>query len=173
LKLSRAPRMISSVLAVGGRSGAPLSKRAGQWLIAIEVALALVLMAGAGLIVRSFAKLVSVDLGFDTANVLTLEVEPLEDIASGRRDYSVPLAETLRRLPEVVAAGAINDRALSGGNTYSSPILDTGERLDGPERTVLPGYLEAMGIRPLAGRLLAEEDRATAHVVILNAAASR
>ena len=66
------------MLAVGGRSGAPLSKRAGQWLIGIEVALALVLMTGAGLILRSFARLVSVDLGFNVANVLTLEVEPLD-----------------------------------------------------------------------------------------------
>ena len=78
LKLSRAPKMISTMLAVGGRSGAPLSKRAGQWLIGVEVALALMLMTGAGLILRSFAKLASVDLGFDAANVLTLEVEPLE-----------------------------------------------------------------------------------------------
>ena len=82
LKLSRAPKMISTMLAVGGRSGAPLSKRAGQWLIGIEVALALVLMTGAGLILRSFARLVSVDLGFNVANVLTLEVEPLDQDAS-------------------------------------------------------------------------------------------
>jgi putative ABC transport system permease protein len=173
LKLSRAPKMMSTMLTVGGRSGAPLSKRAGQWLIGIEVALALVLMTGAGLILRSFGKLVSVDLGFDTANVLTLEVEPLEQGEGVRRNYYAALADALRGLPEVVAAGAINDRALSGGNTYSFPTLDTGEKLDGPERTVLPGYLEAMGVRPLAGRLLEEADRVTADVVVINATASR
>jgi predicted permease len=173
LKLSRAPKLISPTLAVAGRAGAPLSKRAGQWLIGLEVALALVLMTGAGLILRSFVKLVSVDLGFDTANVLTLEVEPLEQTANVRRDYYVALADALRRLPEVVAAGAINDRALSGSNTYSFPTLDTGEKLDGPERTVLPGYLEAMGVRPLAGRLLDEADRTTADVVVINATAAQ
>jgi putative ABC transport system permease protein len=158
---------------VAGRASAPLSKRAGQWLIGLEVALALVLMTGAGLILRSFVKLVSVDLGFDTANVLTLEVEPLEQTANVRRDYYVALADALRRLPEVVAAGAVNDRALSGSNTYSFPTLDTGEKLDGPERTVLPGYLEAMGVRPLAGRLLDEADRTTADVVVINATAAQ
>ena len=81
LKLSRAPRVISTMFSVGGRSGAPMSKRAGQWLIGVEVALALVLMTGAGLMLRSFARLVSVDLGFNIDNVLTLEVEPLDRTA--------------------------------------------------------------------------------------------
>jgi predicted permease len=173
LKLSRAPKSIGTMLAAGGRSGAPLSKRAGQCLIGVEIALALVLMTGAGLILRSFARLVSVDLGFDTANVLALEVEPLDQAADVRRDYYSALADTLRRLPDVVAVGAINDRALSGSNTYSFPTLDTGGKLDGPDRTVLPGYLEAMGVRPLAGRLLEETDRATADVVVVNATASQ
>src|SRR4029453_11639146 len=140
LKLSRAPRMISSVLAVGGRSGAPLSKRAGQWLIAIEVALALVLMTGAGLILRSFARLVSVDLGFTTANVLTLEVEPLEQVAAVRRDYYSALIDALRRLPEVVSAGALDQNALTGGATFYEVTVDTGANFDGPQRRVLPGY---------------------------------
>ena len=87
LKLSRAPKHDQHDVSVGGRSGAPMSKRAGQWLIGVEVALALVLMTGAGLILRSFAKLVSVDLGFDSANILTLEVEPLDQAAAIRREY--------------------------------------------------------------------------------------
>ena len=51
--------------------------------------LALVLMTASGLILRSFARLLSVDLGFDTANVLTVEVEPLEQTAAVRREYYV------------------------------------------------------------------------------------
>ena len=118
LKLSRAPKMISTTLAVGGRGGAPLSKRAGQWLIGVEVALALVLMTGAGLILRSFAKLLSVDLGFDAVNVLTLEVEPLDQTAAVRRDYYASLANELRRLPEVASAGAIDQTGLDWGRRY-------------------------------------------------------
>ncbi len=107
-KLSRAPEMMTTMLAVGGRGGAPLSKRAGQWLIGVEVAFALVLMTGAGLILRSFAKLASVDLGLNVENVLTIEVEPLDQAAPIRRDYYVSLADALRRLPEVASAWAID-----------------------------------------------------------------
>jgi predicted permease len=172
LKLSRAPKMISAMLAVGGRSGAPLTKRAGQWLIGLEVALALVLMTGSGLILRSFAKLVSVDLGFDAANVLTLEVEPLDQAASLRRDYYASLAHALRELPEVVSAGAIDQLALGGGARFFGLTADTGASVDGPQRMVLPGYLEAMGVRAVAGRLFEDADRATGEAAVINAAAS-
>jgi predicted permease len=173
LKLSRAPKMISTMLSVGGRGGAPLSRRAGQWLIAVEVTLALVLMSCSGLILRSFAKLVSVDLGFDFANVLTLEVEPLDQSAALRRQYYPLLADVLRRLPEVASAGAIDRLSLLGGGSYGFALADTGGQVEGPQRTVLPGYLEAMGVRPLAGRLFDEADRGTGDVVIVNAASSQ
>lgn len=173
LKLSRAPRMISTMFAVGGSSGAPLSKRAGQWLIGIEVALAVVLLTGAGLILRSFARLVSVDLGFDTANVLTLEVEPLDQAAAIRRQYYAALAEALRSLPEVVAVGAIDQQALTGGGVYGFPRADTGVNVEGPQRTVLPGYHEAMSVRPLAGRLLEDADLATGEAVLANITAAK
>jgi len=172
LKLSRAPKMISTMLSVGGRSGAPLSKRAGQWLIGVEIALALVLMTGSGLILRSFAKLVSVDLGFDTANVVTLEVEPLDQTAAMRREYYVSLANELRRLPEVVSAGAIDQLALTGGGSYAFPTADTGANVEGPQRTVLPGYLEAMGVRALAGRLLENADLVSGEAVVVNVTVS-
>ena len=110
------------MLAVGGRSGAPLSKRAGQWLIGVEVALALVLMTGAGLILRSFARLVSVDLGFDTANVLTLEVEPLDQDATIRRE----LLHLSGRCAAATAGGRLCRR-------------DRSERLDGRRVVFLSG----------------------------------
>ncbi len=173
LKLSRAPSVITTMFSVGGRSGAPMSKRAGQWLIGVEVALALVLMTGAGLILRSFANLVSLDLGFDGANVLTFEVEPLDRLAPLRRDYYTSLADALRRAPEVASAGAIDQHALNGGGAHYFPITDTGARIGGPQHTVLPGYLEAMGVRPLAGRLLEDADRVTGDAVVINDTASR
>jgi putative ABC transport system permease protein len=170
LKLSRPPALMSTIFAVG--CGSPLSKRAGQWLIGFEVALALVLMTTAGLILRSFAKLVSLDLGFDSANVLTLEVEPLDQRAAIRHDYYVSLVNELRRRPEVVAAGAIDQRALTGGGTYWFPKTDAGVAFDGPQRTVLAGYLEAIGVHPLAGRLPEEADYMTHEAVVINAIAA-
>ena len=141
------------MLAVGGRSGAPLSKRAGQWLIGIEVALALVLMTGAGLILRSFARLVSVDLGFNAANVLTLEVEPLDQNAAVRRDYYACArrcaAASCRRS---TSAGAIDQLALTGGGVVLPPPRRIRARSStARQRTVLPGYFEAMGVRAARG----------------------
>jgi putative ABC transport system permease protein len=173
LKLSRAPRMISTMLAVHGRGGASLSKRAGQWLIAIEVALALVLMTGSGLILRSFARLISVDLGFNTENVLTLEVEPVDQTAAIRREYYAALSTALRKVPEITVAGAIDQLALSGGAAYAFGRADTGATVEGPRRTVLPGYFEAMAVRPLSGRLFIDDDRVNAEAAIVNAAASQ
>jgi putative ABC transport system permease protein len=173
LKLSRAPRMVSTMQAVHGRAGAALSKRAGQSLIAVEVALALVLMTGSGLILRSFARLVSVDLGFNTDNVLTLEVEPVDQVATTRREYYASLADALRLVPEVMSVGAIDQLALTGGSSFQFMTADTGVRFGGPQRTVLPGYFEAMSVRPLAGRLFQDADRVTGDVVILNATAAQ
>ena len=173
LKLSRAPNVITTMFSVGGRSGAPMSKRAGQWLIGLEVALALVLMTGAGLILRSFANLVSLDLGFDGANVLTLEVEPIDRVAAVRREYYTALADALRKVPEVVSVGAIDQHALNGGGAHYFPITETGASIGGPQHTVLPGYLEAMGVRPLAGRLLEDADRVTGEAVVVSARTSQ
>ena len=83
--------------------------------------------------------------------MLTVEVEPLDQAASVRRDYYAALADALRRLPEVVSAGAIDQLALDGGGIYGFPTADTGVNVEGPQRTVLPGYLEAMGVRAARG----------------------
>jgi putative ABC transport system permease protein len=173
LKLSRPPRALGTMFTVAGRGAAPLSKSAGQWLIGVEVALALVLMTSAGLMLRSFARLVSVDLGFDVENVMTLEVEPLDRAAKVRRDYYTSLTQALRQLPEVVSAGAIDQMALRGGGSYSYPKTDTGVGIGGPQRTVLPGYFQSVGVNAVAGRLIEDADRITGDAVVVNSRLSR
>jgi len=77
LRLSRV--RLGSALSRGGRQpGSSLSRRGSQSLIAVEIALAVVLVAGAGLMLRSFARLSAVDLGFEPAGLMTMEVLPLD-----------------------------------------------------------------------------------------------
>jgi predicted permease len=95
--------------------GAALSRRGGKCLIAVEVALAIVLLAGAGVLVQSFVRLVSVDLGFDPDGIVTMEVQ----LASAEPDvgglYYTELLDRLRALPDVESAsgawGMLGDMA--------------------------------------------------------------
>ena len=116
----------------------------GPTIQTLSLAVGLILLIAcvnvAGLILRSFAKLVSVDRGFEAANVLTAEVEPLDRAAPVRRDYYNALAGALRQVPEVVAAGAIDRLSLTGGGSYGFPKTDKGVGVQGPQRTILPGY---------------------------------
>lgn len=174
LALSRARQNITTLLGRASRGGgSPLSRRGGQWLIGVEVALALVLMATSGLVVRSFAKLAAVDLGYDPSSVLTFEVEPVDQSAAVRKQFYPAFVDHVRHMPGVLAAGALDRLALAGGGSYSFPVADTGAHVEGPERTVLPGYFEAIGIHPIAGRLLQDGDRATGEAVVIDAAAAR
>lgn len=130
------------------------------------------LLTGSGLLLRSFANLVSVDLGLDFSNVLVLDVEPVDQTPAIRRQYYASLTDALRRLPEVVSAGAIDALSLEGGGSYGFPRADTGVNVAGPQRTVLPGYFEAVRVRPRAGRLFDEADRRTGEAAIVNAVAA-
>jgi putative ABC transport system permease protein len=173
LRLSRVGIGVGVQLAAASRSGVPLPRRLGQLLIGTEVALALVLVSGSGLMVRSFARLVSVDVGYDPARVLTMEVEPLDQTAAVRNQYYPALTAALAAMPQVAAVGAIDRLALTGGNTYRSTKTDSGAIVDGPQRTVLPGYFEAIGVRPIAGRLFVDAERGVGESpVVVNAAAS-
>ncbi len=174
VRLSRVA--IQTALAGSERtSGSSLPRRSGQSLIAIEVALAVVLLIGASLMVRSFARLVSVDLGFDPDSFLTMEVTPVDPGAAVAAAYYPALVEAIRRLPDVAAAGASNQRPIGGARRAGFVRLTPGAdaiRVD--QRWVLPGYFEAIGLHAKQGRLPADADRATeASVIVLNELAAR
>lgn len=173
LRLSRVG--MSGVLQPGaaGRSSVPLPRRLGQLLIGTEVALALVLLSGSGLLVRSFTRLIAVDIGFDPARLLTVEVEPLEPTAVVRNQYYPALTAALAAMPEVAAVGAMDHLSLTGGRSYWPTKTDSGATVEGPQRVVLPGYFEAIGVRPVAGRLFVESDGGSGEsAVVVNAMAS-
>jgi len=149
-----------------------------QWmrrtLVIAEVSLALVLLVGAGLLFRSLSLLYAIDPGFDTSQLLTLQVQ-----ASGTRfdderthRFFAESLEAVRQLPGVSAAAFSSQLPLSGdlddgyGVRFESSMSNTPE--SGAFRyAVSPGYLEAMAIPLRSGRLLNAHDTANTPPVVL------
>jgi predicted permease len=164
----RLSRAAGTPLAISdSRVGGGLSRRGGQILIAVEVALAVVLLAGAGLMVRSFARLSSVDLGFQPNAFMTMEVAPTDPSPAAAATFYPALIEAVRRLPEVEAAGAGNQLPI-GGSRAAGFVRRGDENVRIDKRLVLPGYFEAMDLAPISGRLLDDTDRAGRPVVVIN-----
>jgi putative ABC transport system permease protein len=142
--------------------GAVLSRRTSAGLILIEVALAVVLVAGGALMLRSFARMTSVDVGFDTKRVVTMDVMPVEQEVAAFAAYYPALVARLRSIPGVETAGAINELPLGGGSTsiqvWSEGAAAIENRRATYMRQVLPGYLETVGLRLIAGRTLEAHD---------------
>ncbi|MPY87200.1 MAG: FtsX-like permease family protein [Luteitalea sp.] len=171
LRISRV-RMGAQLAVAGRRHGSPLSRGGGQLLIAAEVALAVVLLAGAGLMIRSFARLVEVDLGFDPDAVLTMEVEPIDPAPGVREQYYPALLSAFRTLPELAAAGAVDSLPMRDG--LSVGFVTTGGQTNLIMKQILPGYFEAIGLPVKLGRRPTESDRTGAEqVVLINEEAAR
>jgi putative ABC transport system permease protein len=147
---------IGSALA-GRRLGSSLSRRGSQFLIAAEVGLAVILVASAGLMIRSFARLSAVDLGFDPGGLMTMEVLPLDKNPAVHKAYYPLLLQRLRAIPGVTSAGAVDNFPLAGITTY------TGVKVAGESTGVilfdfLPGYFETLGVALRDGRLPTDSD---------------
>jgi predicted permease len=144
-------------------------------LVTVEVALSLVLLMGAGLMIRSLWKLQSADPGFDERNVLTLAVEV------PRRQFTAPAQETqyladvlqrVRALPGVESAGAVDDLPLTGGSNQpvaveGRPVVPMSEQPEVSVRVISPGYFRAMRIPVLEGRDIESSDTADATSVVV------
>ncbi len=151
IRLSRV--RLSGALAGGGRrTGTGLSRRGGQWLMGVEIALALVLVVGAGLMIRSFSRLVNVDLGFQPDSFLTLQATPTDLNPAVFSQYYVSLVDAIRQMPDVETVGAINHLPLMGTTMFAPVKTDDGRDMAITLRQVLPGYFEAIGLKPVAGQ---------------------
>ncbi len=178
---------LASALREGGRSGAAglARQRVRSALLVAEVALAAVLLIGAGLFVSSFFKLTHIDLGMDVANRLTVGVYPRIDFHSPDRDAMMARAaqqilevrDRLRAVPgaDVVAFMGNGSLPLQGGWSRTSITLPAGREVDGADvepdiKSISPEYFTAMGVPVLAGRAFTEADSDTgaAPVLILN-----
>ena len=166
--------------ALGGRGG----QRARRTLVVVEVALAVVLVAGAGLLVKSLARLRNVDPGFRADNVLTFDVSlPGSYNAERSAQFYTSLIERLRGIPGVEDAGGMMGLPLSGSafqislRQLDGRLLTDEEqqRLRSPQLNVVtPAALRTMSISLASGRMLTADDRQGApKVLLINEAAAR
>ena len=153
-----------------GTTGSPYARRLLSGLVVIEVALALVLLVGAGLMTRSFSKLLQVSPGFDSANLIAARV--LLPATKYQRTTQVrfyeDVIERMRRAPGVTNASAVSAMPLHDvGTAGALPFNVEGQQPPPTEdpladvRIVAPGYFETMKIRLIAGRFLDERDSLT------------
>ena len=166
----------------GGSEGVQRS-RLRSFLVASEFALALVLLIGAGLMVRSFFALRSVDPGFDPHHVLSMVVSVTgsKEAAVGNREiFYRQLLEKVRTLPGVESAGGINHLPLAGDQwgwpftIEGRPKPRPGEDPVGVYRIATPGYFETMKIPILRGRAISATDNGSAPgVVVINERAAQ
>jgi len=161
----------------GGSEGVQRS-RLRSFLVASEFALALMLLIGAGLMIRSFFALQSVDPGFDPHHVLSMVVSVTgsKEAAVGNREiFYRQLLERVRALPGVESAGGINHLPLAGDlwgwpfTIEGRPAAKPGEAPVGVYRLATPGYFQTMRIPIVRGRDISATDNASAPgVVVIN-----
>ena len=144
-------------------------------LLAIaEVALAVVLLIGGGLLINSFTNLASVDPGYEPENVLTFQVSlppaRYPDVV-GRRGFHEQLLQRIDTMPGVEYAGAVNILPLTPNNVRMAFAMpgegDYQQRAVADVRVVTPEYFDAMGIQLLEGRTFTEQDREGQQRVLL------
>ena len=172
----------ATLKAGGGRSGASLHQKHTRALLVIgEVALALVLLIGAALLIRSFAALNAVDPGFDRHNILTMRMSLAGSRFQKTSDVNQLVSDAVRRieaLPAVDRAGVAYSLPLEGAFGIPYNIVghpSTGARYDGRGwMAVSPGYFDIFRIPILRGRTFTDrDDGAAAGVAIVNEAFAR
>jgi putative ABC transport system permease protein len=168
----------------GARGSDGTGRRGAQSvLVAAEIAVALVLLVGAGLLLRSFSALASVDTGLDTRNLLTFSVTaPGGRTASPaqQRAFYEQLLQGIESLPGVTRAGAAVTLPIGGDDFSTSytvdgaPLPAPGEEPSAGWQIVSPQYFDAIGMRVVSGRGFRAGDTADASPsVIVNQSLAR
>jgi putative ABC transport system permease protein len=156
----------------------------GSLFVVAEVALALALLAGAGLLLNSFVRLRRVNPGFDSRNLLTMQIslpQPKYSTGAQMESFHRQTLERVETLGGVEAAGLINELPLGGGDMdFPAFTIDGLDSTPGAAwftnniSVVSPGYFRAMGTPLLRGRLFdAHDGEQSERVVIVNEAAAR
>jgi putative ABC transport system permease protein len=168
---------LNEALKAGGRTGSEAGgSRIRNLLVVCEVALSLILLVGAGLMIRSLWILRSIDPGFDPANVITMTV------MVPRGKYTSPLQEMqffdaalhrVRALPGVESAGLIDDLPLDNSGSHQPiaiegrPSVPMSEQPEVDVRAISPGYLHALRVPLRRGREISDSDTSERPYVVL------
>jgi putative ABC transport system permease protein len=170
---------LNEALKTGGRSefGNRTRSRLRSALVVSEVALSLVLLIGAGLMVRSFVEMQRADLGIRPENVLAMQISLPQDRYKNKnsgRDFYQQLLQRVGAIPGVLKAGAVNIVPISGSGDNSStfqivgrPATTKGQEPYADMRVATPGYFDAIGTTLHQGRLISEQDDGNATRVVL------
>jgi putative ABC transport system permease protein len=174
---------VNEVLKEGGPHGEPAGRLLAprSLLVVAEIGLALVLLIGAGLLLRSFALLRAVDPGFNAARLLTISI-PLPQAVyrtpAQQAAFAGQLLERVRAIPSVESAAVSNSLPMAGNFTLSADIEIEGRQLPQSDasvfvRAVSIDYFRTMGIPLLKGRDFSEADQGKPDAVIVNQATAR
>ncbi len=166
----------SEFLKEGERGSTANRGRTRSVLVVAEVGMSLVLLVGAGLLVKSFARLMDVNPGFDADHLLTFNVGlPASTDAARQFAFYRDVMQRLQALPGVRSVGAVSRLPLAGGNSgrsFKVPGIDKDYSAD--IRVSTPDYFRTMGMSLMKGRNFSESDLGSAvNVAIVNEALAR
>ena len=156
----------NTLLRDGERGSTAVANTARRTLVALEVALAIVVLSGAGLLVKSLSGLLGVNPGLDPRDVLTLQVSLPQPNTYGppiRERFCADLSGSAEGLPGIRSIGAISHLPLSGANagrglTIEGRVANPDDEAGAAYRLTCPGYFETVGIPLLEGRDFTHRD---------------
>jgi len=174
---------LQQTLVDGGRGGSSGARGVARNLLVVaEVGLAVVLLAGAGLLIRSFLQLLNEDTGFEPTSVVSLSIQlpsaTYQDYQRVSRFYT-DLLRQLQTQPGVTSAGATGFLPFENGwripfVVQGQPAVDAAEEPIAQYTTITPGYFETLSVPLLKGRALDfRDDAQSVAVVVINQAMAR
>ena len=158
---------LNEALKEGGRSTSTgAHHRLRGAMVVTEIAMAVVLLIGAGLMIKSLLRLLQTNVGFKTENLLTMTVilPPAKYTEDKQRiSFSEQIQERVQSLPGVAGAGTVDILPLNSGNTSrffvdGDPVPPPGQEIEANVRVVNDTYFQTLGVPLLAGRMFDERD---------------
>ena len=167
---------LNEVLKEGGRNmSAGAGHRLRSAMVVTEIALAVVLLVGAGLMMKSLLRLLQTNVGFETENLLTMTmVLPPTKYTQANQlvNFNDQIQERVRSMPGVSNAGTVDILPLNGGNTTrfyidGDPVPAPGKEIEANMRFVSDTYFQTLGVPLIAGRMFDQRDTPDKPAVVL------